>query len=706
MVCSVFTETTHKEVEEVDDGVLKTQSKPALAANNRTPAVDNEATSLQKYAFLPKVKGEFRNYQQELAIPGLSGLNYIICAPTGTGKTMVAGCLIADHLQQPRKKMVLFMVDKVHLATQQRVALEKYIYGAKLIDVTGQDSVSSKMVKLSPATVDVLVSTAGYIECRLKADIDITSFSLIIIDECHHTLKDHPHARIMQQYLARKMKKRDVDLPQIVGLTASPGAGGGMTVMEVQENLLDLCAQMDATAGIHIVEKNKEELESYTNRPLHEIRTCEGRKESEKFVVAVTQVMKDIEQEFLAEKNLPNTKWTQKYISLVHLIQNNQGELRHGQMNALTVLLSLAKGLSIYMDLEQEDAIAYFEAEPLPEGERQSETQHMLQTKYKELLVQLRSMECVSNPLLLKLETIILQNILQSEESKAIVIVETILQARSICKWIGKRRALKDKITPDVVVGQRKEEGMTKAEQISNVSSLREGRTNLLVATSILEEGMDIPQCNLVIRYQHVSNEIARVQVEGRARAANSRVFTILSSEQKENQEYINKERAKLVEEAIVHIRAGQLLERELHRRQEQILYKKEQQQAVEAVRKRQHLSQDVELRCKQCPQIACYGSDLRVYQGHTIVIDPTFNTKVQADEKSEYKHQGDLTRTHDIKCKRCGHDWGVLGILSELPGTSYHVLKCRQFIFKVQGQEKNFRLWNKVPFEIENFNP
>lgn len=703
MVCSVFTETAHEE-EEVDGGVLNTQSKPAIAAKKTTPADVNEATSLQKYAFLPNVNGKFRNYQQELAIPGLSGLNYIICAPTGTGKTMVAGCLIADHLQQPRNRMVLFMVDKVHLATQQREALEKYIHGAKFVDVTGQDSVSSKMIKLSPATVDVLVSTAGYIECRLKADIDITSFSLIIIDECHHTLKDHPHARVMQHYLARKMKKRDVDLPQIVGLTASPGAGGATTVMEVQENLLDLCAQMDATAGIHIVEKNKEELESYTNRPLHEIRTCEGRKESEKFVVAVTQAMKDIEQEFLAEKNLPYTKWTQKYISHIHLIQNNPGELNHGQMNALTVLLSLSKGLSIYMDLEQEDAIAHLEAEPLPEGERQSKTQHMLQTKYKELLVQLRSMECVSNPLLLELEMIILQNI--SKESKTIVIVETILQAKSICKWIGKRRALKDKITPAVVVGQRKEEGMTKAEQISNVSSLREGRTNLLVATSILEEGMDIPQCNLVIRYQHVSNEIARVQVEGRARAANSRVFTILSSEQKENQEYINKERAKLVKEAIVHIRAGQLLERELHQRQEQILYKKEQQQEIEAVRKRQHSSQDVELRCKQCPQIACYGSDLRVCQGHTIVIDPTFNTKVQADEKNEYKHQGDLTRTHDIKCKRCGHDWGVLGILSGLPHTSYHVLRCRQFIFKVQGQEKNFKSWNKVPFEIGNFNP
>lgn len=62
---------------------------------------------------------------------------------------------------------------------------------------------------------------------------------------------------------------------------------------------------------------------------------------------------------------------------------------------------------------------------------------------------------------------------------------------------------------------------------VSNLSSLllqvlrkfRAHETNLLIATSIVEEGVDIPKCNLVVRFDLPTEYRSYVQSKGRARA-------------------------------------------------------------------------------------------------------------------------------------------------------------------------------------------
>lgn len=60
-----------------------------------------------------------------------------------------------------------------------------------------------------------------------------------MIDECHHTHKDAVYNKIMLRYLQRKLSG-ERDLPQVLGLTASPGTGGATSFKEAVEHILQV----------------------------------------------------------------------------------------------------------------------------------------------------------------------------------------------------------------------------------------------------------------------------------------------------------------------------------------------------------------------------------------------------------------------------------------------------------------------------------
>ena len=67
--------------------------------------------------------------------------------------------------------------------------------------------------------------------------------------------------------------------------------------------------------------------------------------------------------------------------------------------------------------------------------------------------------------------------------------------------------------------------GMTQRKQDDVVKYFREGKHKVIVATSVAEEGLNIRKCNLVLRYEHVTNEIAMVQTRGRHNNERRRSF-------------------------------------------------------------------------------------------------------------------------------------------------------------------------------------
>lgn len=67
----------------------------------------------------------------------------------------------------------------------------------------------------------------------------LTDITLLIIDECHHTHKESVYNQIMRCYVEKKLKG-ERPLPQILGLTASPGAGGARILGKAVEHVLQV----------------------------------------------------------------------------------------------------------------------------------------------------------------------------------------------------------------------------------------------------------------------------------------------------------------------------------------------------------------------------------------------------------------------------------------------------------------------------------
>ena len=686
-----------------------------LSAQESNTESSVEEASLD-YSINPGEGKQVRSYQWELANPGIEGKNYIVVAPTGSGKTLVAALVISKHLQKNQhndeKPKAVFIVNTKPLAEQQKKKLDNFIPGAE-VDCSIGDG-GPAVIDLLPHK-DVIVCTASKLLDSIKSGkVTFDMISLMVIDGCHHTKKRSPQANIMVRYLEHKAEKRS-KVPQVIGLTASPISGDNTYVDEKEtiERLVNLCAVMDATRGIVMVKDNLEELDKSTNKPSYTLEIPLSRSPNDPFIMTTAIEMEKV------ESTLPTfvclfPRWSHEYNTIIQqhkqpLELSTNPEFRD-QISTLRLLRCYSQSLNMYMDLSDTDAVSVLEEYTGLPAEDCQATPHERELKksLQELLIRLKRLDSIENPLLKAAKDKLIECFSQNPSSKGIMFVRTNKHASSICKWITNIPELAAcGIKPRVITGHTRETGagMTQVDQEEVMKSFREGVCNLLVATSVAEEGLDVPACNFVIRFQHVSNEIAKTQSQGRARAEESEGFTILSSDSnKKPHELNNEELLWLVEQCMQWFPTDHYLVDAIRERQNVILMHHQQKIALRKRMVSKHDRSNIQLRCKGCKVVACGGSD--VY-----VIDGTFHHAVPGERfKKMFKKNPhnkpcqltkDFAKTHKIFCAQCDASWGIMAT-SWAKDLELPVLKCNQFIFETRNNIPiSVRKWSDVPFEL-----
>jgi Fanconi anemia group M protein len=89
------------------------------------------------------------------------------------------------------------------------------------------------------------------------------------------------------------------------------------------------------------------------------------------------------------------------------------------------------------------------------------------------------------------------------------------------------------------LVGKRGMNGLSQAQQVEAVQALRAGRAEVLVATQVGEEGLDIAECSLVVFYDNVPSGVRFVQRRGRTgRQAPGRVILLITKNTRDEANY------------------------------------------------------------------------------------------------------------------------------------------------------------------------
>ncbi|KAF2473917.1 dicer-like protein-like protein 1 [Lindgomyces ingoldianus] len=476
---------------------------------------DDELLSIRDILAKQKTSAQItnpRDYQTEL-FQRAKEENIIAVLDTGSGKTHIATLLLRhildDELEQRAKgapqKIAFFLVDSVNLVFQQanvlRCGLDHNVEG--ICGAMGAHLwVKQTWEKLFANNMVVVCTAEVLVQCMMHSFITVPRVNLLIFDEAHHAKNNHPYARLMKDYY---LSEPDVaKRPRIFGMTASP-VDANVDIKQAAQSLEALLHCKIATASDLALLANN------ISRPTEEVAKYTRLKCS--FETSLHAELKSRYGDIAAFKKLfENSK----------IIGSELGRWPADMYWSFAFSEEEAKKIEMreerkFHKLKNEDSISKLDEEIARVREAAEFVRHHEFGKPSPTAQDL-------SPKVLLLYDWLNLYYSRTAEARCIVFVERRSTARLlnlIFSEIGGSN-----LHSDMLVGVNSTFGdlnISLRSQVMTVARFRRGDLNCLFSTSVAEEGLDIPQCNLIVRFDLYKTMIAYVQSRGRARHRNSK---------------------------------------------------------------------------------------------------------------------------------------------------------------------------------------
>lgn len=445
----------------------------------------------------------------------------LIVVPTGLGKTVIALMVLLARLD---KGKVLFLAPTKPLVEQHATFLRRVLKDEDIVAMmTGETMPEKRVVSWEGARI--VTSTPQVIENDLLSRrIDLKDVSLVIFDEAHRAVGNYAYVYIAERYA------REATNPLVLGITASPGSQSEK-IAEVCTNLtiekLQTRTENDSDVAPFVHLREIEWVKLTVPKELLDIRT------------AIEDVLKaridDLNNLAISPARIDPRASKKELLGLqAQLMSSAQREANQATFKGISLLaevLKLHHAIELAETQGTDALIRYFQrlqGEALSKSGSKASRRIMLDPKFRQAMDALQTLE-VEHPKPAAVKKILLEQILARPESRIMVFTNYRDTASSLLKFLKNEPAIK----AVRFVGQSSrvdDEGLSQKKQAEILQKFRAGEFNVLIATSVGEEGIDIPATDMVLFYEPVPSEIRSIQRKGRTgRARNGRVVVLMA---------------------------------------------------------------------------------------------------------------------------------------------------------------------------------